>query len=129
VSPGRPGYSRDHQPGELQVTFGVSVRLNDIPTMLSIQKGNVQDKRHMRSLIRLCSRVLPKGSLLLFDCGGNTRDNKRRIRNLKFHYLTLKAKKKGPYRNETAISHTRKEDQVSFVSSNRTYSCGIYSAR
>jgi len=120
---GELGYSRDNQPGKLQIAFGISVGLNTIPTMLTIQKGNVQDKKHMRSLIRLCSRVLPEGSLLVFDCGGNTQENKRRIRDLKFHYLTLKAKKKGPYRNEIAIYYARKESRVSFVSSNRVYSC------
>jgi len=120
---GELGYSRDSQPGKLQFTFGISVGLNNIPTMLTIQKGNVQDKKHMRSLIRLCSRVLPEGCLLVFDCGGNTQDNKRRIRDLKFHYLTLKAKKKGPYQREIAIYHAKKESQVSFVSNNRVYSC------
>ena len=89
---GHYGYSRDNQPGKLQFTFGISVGLNNIPTMLSIQKGNVQNKAHMRSLIRLCSHVLPKESLLVFDCGGNNRENKRKIRELGFHYLTLKAK-------------------------------------
>ncbi len=34
---------RDNQPGKLQFTFGISVGLNNIPTMLTIQKGNVQD--------------------------------------------------------------------------------------
>ena len=85
---GELGYSRDNQPGKRQFTFGISVGMNGIPTMLTIQKGNVQDKKHMRSLIRLCSRVLPVGSLLVFDCGGNTKENKRMIRDLNFHYLT-----------------------------------------
>ena len=91
--------------------------------MLTIQKGNVQDKVHMRSLIRLCSKVLPKASLLVFDCGGNTLENKQRIRKLEFHYLTLKAKKKGPYRKEIAIFNAEKEKRVLFVSNNRAYSC------
>jgi len=120
---GKRGYSRDNQPGKLQFTFGISVGLNNIPTMLTIQKGNVQDKVHMRSLIRLCSKVLPKASLLVFDCGGNTLENKQRIRKLEFHYLTLKAKKKGPYRKEIAIFNAEKEKRVLFVSNNRAYSC------
>jgi transposase len=120
---GKRGYSRDNQPGKLQFTFGISVGLNNIPTMLTIQKGNVQDKAHMRSLIRLCSKVLPKASLLVFDCGGNTLENKQRIRKLEFHYLTLKAKKKGPYRKEIAIFNAEKEKRVSFVSNGRVYSC------
>jgi transposase len=123
---GKRGYSRDNQPGKLQLTFGISVGLNNIPTMLTIQKGNVQDKPHMRSAIQLCSKVLPKESLLVFDCGGNTRDNKRRIRELEFHYLTLKAKKKGPYRKDIALYHARRDDRVSFVSNDQAYSCVKY---
>jgi len=65
---------------------------------------------------------VPGGSLLVFDCGGNTQENKRRIRDLNFHHLTLEAKKKGPYRNGIAISHPRKESRVSFVSGNRGHS-------
>jgi len=65
--------------------------------MLTIQKGNVQDKTHMKSMIRLCSKILPGNSLLVFDCGGNTKANKMAILDLKLQYLTLKAKKKGPY--------------------------------
>ncbi len=91
--PGDRGYPRDNQPGKRQFTFGISVGMNGIPMMLTIQKGNVQDKKHMRSLIRVCSRVLPEGNLLVFDCGGNTRENKRRTRDLNSHYLTLKAEK------------------------------------
>lgn len=94
---GRLGYSRDGQPGKRQFTFGVSVGMNGIPAMLTVQKGNVQDKVHMRSMIRLCSMVLPVNSLLVFDCGGNTKENKARIRKHGFHYLTFKAKKKTPY--------------------------------
>ncbi len=59
--------------------------------------------------------VLPVGSLLVFDCGGNTQENKRRIQDLNFHYQTLKAKKKGSYRNEIASTMTGKK--VGFHSS------------
>jgi len=120
---GALGYSRDGQPGKLQFTFGISVGMNGIPTMLTIQKGNVQDKAHMGSLIRMCGKFLPKESLLVFDCGGNTRKNKQKIRGLQLHYLTLKAKKKGPYRNEIAIYNAKEEDLVSFSMNERTYSC------
>jgi transposase len=120
---GKRGYSRDNQPGKLQITFGISVGLNNIPTMLTIQKGNVQDKVHMKSLIRLCSKVLPENSLLVFDCGGNTNDNKKAIREHGFHYLTLKGKKKGPYRKEIAQFHREIENQTSFQFNDRTYTC------
>ena len=94
---GERGYSRDNQPGQLQFMFGISVGLNNVPSMLTIQKGNVQDKTHMRSMIRLCSKILSENSLLVFDCGGNTNDNKKAIRASHFHYLTLRGMEKGPF--------------------------------
>ncbi|MHA1290841.1 MAG: hypothetical protein ACTSPB_25940 [Candidatus Thorarchaeota archaeon] len=45
---GELGYSRDNEPGKLQITFGICTGMNDIPTALTIQKGNVQDKKHFR---------------------------------------------------------------------------------
>jgi len=120
---GKRGYSRDHQPGKLQFTFGISVGLNDIPTMLTIQKGNVQDKQHMKSIIGLCSKVLPEHSLLVFDCGGNTSTNKEKILDLKFHFLTLKAKKKNPYLKEIAFFNANPHEMVTFLSNDNHYSC------
>ena len=118
---GKRGYSRDNQPGKLQITFGISVGLNNIPTMLTIQKGNVQDKTHMKSMIRLCSKILPDDSLLVFDCGGNTNANKKAIRDLHLQYLTLKAKKKGPYLKTIALFRNRLP--VSFTSNEEEYQC------
>ena len=118
---GKPGYSRDNQPGKLQITFGISVGLNNIPTMLTIQKGNVQDKTHMKSMIRLCSKILPNDSLLVFDNGGNTKANKKAIRDKNLQYLTRKAKKKGPYRK--AIQIFRNGPQVKITSNDEEYQC------
>ena len=50
---GKLGYSRDHEPGKEQLTFGISTGINNIPTGLTIQKGNVQDK----NISSLCSRL------------------------------------------------------------------------
>jgi len=41
---GELGYSRGNLPGKKQIVFGISTRINDIPTALAIQKGNMQDK-------------------------------------------------------------------------------------
>ena len=87
------GYSRDHQPGKKQLTFGVSTGINGIPSALTIQKGNVQDKAHFRFMLKTSEAVLEKNSLLIFDTGGNTKENKRLVREKGLHYLTLKAKK------------------------------------
>jgi hypothetical protein len=86
---GERGFSRDNQPGKKQITFGISTGINNIPTALTIQKGNVQDKEHFRILLKTAEAVLEPGSLLIFDCGGNTKGNKKRVRNKKFHYLLI----------------------------------------
>src|SRR3989338_9796597 len=39
------GYSRDNQPGKKQLIWGISTGINDIPIAMTIQKGNVQDKK------------------------------------------------------------------------------------
>lgn len=94
---GKLGYSRDSQPGKKQLTFGVSTGINGIPTALTIQKGNVQDKKHFKSLFRVLEKILDPNSLLVFDCGANTKKNKEKILKKGFHYLTLKPKKKKIY--------------------------------
>ncbi len=93
------GYSRDGQSGKKQLTFGISTGINGIPTALTIQKGNVCDKTHFRFMLKTSEAVLEKESLLIFDTGGNTKENKRLIREKSFHYLTLKAKKVSVYKN------------------------------
>lgn len=94
---GELGYSRDHRPGKDQITFGVSIGMNEIPSALTIQKGNVQDKKHFKFMLRTVKKILSEGSVLIFDCGGNTKKNKEKVRKMFFHYLTLKAKKRKTY--------------------------------
>lgn len=103
------GYSRDHQPGKPQITYGISIGANRIPTALTIQKGNLNDKDHMKKMLKLCLRILIPESLLVFDCGGNTKKNKNAILKLGFNYLTLRGKKVGPYKE--AIAFFRVSDQ------------------
>jgi len=95
------GYSRDKRPDKLQINFGISTGINGIPTALTIQKGNVQDKKHMREMLKIVSKVLPENSLLIFDAGANTKANKEKIRKLGYHYLSLKAKKIKTYQKYT----------------------------
>ncbi len=118
---GALGYSRDGQPGKKQLTFGVSVGLNGVPTTLTIQKGNVADKKHMKRMIRLCSKILLPQSLLTFDCGGNTKKVKEKILQLNLNYLTLKAKHKGAYAPLLKFFH-ESEKQV-FECNGVNYSC------
>ena len=74
------GYSRDHREDKKQITFGIATGISGIPTAITIQRGNVQDKKHFRYLLNLCSKILEENSLLIFDCGANSKANKEKIR-------------------------------------------------
>jgi len=100
---GELGYSRENQPGKKQITFGIETGINGVPTGLTIQKGNVQDKKHMRFMLKISGKILEKGSLLIFDCGGNTECNKEKIIELGFNYLTLKPRHKETYKKYIQI--------------------------
>jgi len=107
---GELGYSRDHEPGKEQITFGISTGINNIPSALTIQKGNVQDKKHMKFMLKMVKNLLKEDSMLIFDCGGNTESNKQKIRKNKFNYLTLKAKKKKTYKKYIEIFKNSKKE-------------------
>ena len=107
---GELGYSRDHEPGKEQITWGISTGINNIPTALTIQKGNVQDKKHMKFMLKMVKNLLKKDSMLIFDCGGNTEKVKETIRKMKFNYLTLKPKKKKIYKKYIGIFKASKKE-------------------
>jgi transposase len=115
------GYSRDKRPDKMQINFGISTGINGIPTAITIQKGNVQDKKHMREMFRLVSMIPLEGSLLIFDTGANTLENKQRIREKKFHFLTLKAKRVESYRKYLSFFRQHGKDVVDFKVNNRQY--------
>jgi len=119
---GELGYSRDNLPGNKQVVFGINVGFNNIPSALTIQKGNVPDKKHFRFMLKAAEAVMLKKSIMIFDCGANTKDNKAAIREKGFHYLTLKPKKLGsPYK--TAIQLYWKSHKAFFELNGREYTC------
>ena len=47
------GYSRDKRPDKMQINFGIATGINGIPTAITIQKGNVQDKKHMKQMLKV----------------------------------------------------------------------------
>ena len=120
---GKLGYSRDKRPDKQQFTFGISTGLNGISSALTIQKGNVQDKVHMKKMLKVIKKVLPKGSLLMFDAGANTKTNKEKIRSMKHHYLTLKPKKVGPYKKFIAYFYRHQDRVEHFQINDRNYYC------
>jgi transposase len=118
---GALGYSRDGKPGKEQLTFGISTGSNNIPTALTIQKGNVQDKKHFKFMLNTIKKILDEESVLVFDCGGNTKENKKRIRHMLFHYLTLKAKKKKAYKKYIQLFKTGKKQKI--ILNGNDYEC------
>jgi len=118
---GELGYSRDHEPGKKQLTWGIATGINGIPTALTIQKGNVCDKTHFNFMLNTAKKVLNENSLLIFDCGGNSKANKEKIVSLGYNYLTLKQKQRGPYQKYLKIFEKSKKQR--FTMNGRGYSC------
>ena len=118
---GEPGFSRDGKRGKKQITFGISTGINEIPSALTIQKGNVQDKKHFRFMLKASKAVLEPNSLMIFDCGANTKKNKKLVRESEHHYLTLMAKKVGPYKK--LISSFEAGEKYEFELNGIEYQC------
>jgi transposase len=107
---GALGYSRDKRPGKKQITWGISTGINGIPSSLTIQKGNVNDVSHFNSMLKISKKVLDKESVLIFDCGANSKKNKKKIRDSEYHYLTLRPKKQNTYKKYIGLfKQTEKE--------------------
>jgi len=120
---GTLGYSRDKRPDKQQLTFGISTGLNGISSALTIQRGNVQDKVHMRKMLKIIKKVLQESTLLMFDAGANTKANKEKIRSMGHHYLTLKPKKVGPYKKFIAYFYRHQDRVEHFQINDRNYYC------
>ena len=92
------GFSSDKRPDKMQIRFGIATGISGIPSALTIQKGNVQDKKHLKKILKLLAKILPRDSLLIFDTGANTKKNREKIRKLYFHFLALKPKNVDAYK-------------------------------
>ena len=86
------GYSRDHQPGERQLTLGVAQLAPpyDVPIGLTIEAGNINDQTHMRATYGQVRHLLEPDSLVVFDRGANDKSNLERIELDSNDYLTAK---------------------------------------
>jgi transposase len=116
------GYSRDQQAGKKQIVFGISTGMNEIPIALTIQRGNVCDKKHFKYILKVVKKVLDEKSLLIFDCGANSKNNKKKIIENNFNYLTLKAKQRSSYKKYIALFENQKEKET-FLLGERKYTC------
>ena len=118
---GALGYSRDKRPGKKQITWGVSTGIDGIPSSLTIQKGNVNDVSHFNSMLKISRKVLDKESVLVFDCGANSKKNKKKIRDSEYHYLTLRPKKQNTYKKYIGL-FKQSEKEVIYVGKEK-YKC------
>ncbi len=86
------GYSRDHHPGERQLTLGAAQLAPpyDVPIGLTIEAGNLNDQAHMKATYGQVRRLLAPGSLVVFDRGANDKSNLDRIELDDNDYLTAK---------------------------------------
>jgi hypothetical protein len=58
---------------------------------------------------------------LVFDCGANTKENKQKVLDLNYNYLTLKQKQRGPYKK--FIELYLKSPKEVFLINNVKYKC------
>jgi transposase len=117
------GYSRDRRPDKQQINFGISTGITGIPSALTIQKGNVEDKTHMKEMLKLIDKILPESSLLIFDCGANSKNNKEKIIEMRYNYLTLKQKNIRAYKRYLRYFSEYRNEAKEFSQNERDYLC------
>ncbi len=82
------GYSRDHRPDKMQLTFGLAqLRTPKLPIAFSVAEGNKLDKQHFSLTFKRTLKALEPESLIIIDRGANTQEIKALIRGKKHHYL------------------------------------------
>ncbi len=89
---GEYGYSRDHRPDKKQITVGISeIRYPvNVPIGLTIRPGNINDQVHFKqTFLQICKRIR-KGSMVVFDKGGQNKDNLDLVLAHKMKYLSAK---------------------------------------
>jgi len=86
------GYSRDHRPDKKQVTVGLAELASpiNIPIGLTIQPGNTNDQTHFKKTFNQVKRCLREGSRIVFDKGGQSKDNIDLVLASKMKYLSAK---------------------------------------
>lgn len=89
---GKYGYSRGHRPDKKQITVGISqlrAPMN-IPIGLTVQSGNVNDQAHFKSTFQQVCPALKENSRIVFDKGGQSKDNLNLVLAHKMKYLSAK---------------------------------------
>lgn len=89
---GKYGYSRDFRPDKKQITFGITEirKPINVPIGLTIAKGNVNDQTHFQQTFEQVKDKLVLGSRVIFDKGGNSKENLNRVIATKMKFLSAK---------------------------------------
>jgi len=89
---GKYGYSRDHRPDKKQITVGLAELASpiNIPIGLTIKPGNLNDMKHFKATFDQIKRKLQDDSLIVYDRGGNSKENNDSVIAEKMKYLTGK---------------------------------------
>jgi len=89
---GEYGYSRGHRPDKKQVTVGISEISSPVkvPVGLTIRAGNINDQTHFKQTFLQISGRLREGSRVVFDKGGQSKDNLDLVLAHKMKYLSAK---------------------------------------
>ncbi len=89
---GKYGYSRDHRPDKKQITVGLSELSSpiNVPIGITVREGNVNDQVHFDDTFGQVKDRLREGSMVVFDKGGNRKENLDRIENSKLKFLTAR---------------------------------------
>lgn len=89
---GKYGYSKGHRPDKKQITVGIS-QLSapmNIPIGLTVQSGNITDQTHFKSTFLQAYPMLKEDSRIVFDKGGQSKDNLDLVLTHKMKYLSAK---------------------------------------
>ncbi|MBU1421682.1 MAG: IS1634 family transposase [Bacteroidetes bacterium] len=89
---GKYGYSRGHRPDKKQITVGIS-QLSapmNIPIGLTVQPGNINDQMHFKQTFLQVCPALKENSRIVFDKGGQSKDNLDLVLAHKMKYLSAK---------------------------------------
>lgn len=89
---GKYGYSRGHRPDKKQITVGISQLSTpmNIPIGLTVQSGNVNDQAHFKKTFLQVQPGLRENSRIVFDKGGQSKDNIDLVLAHKMKYLSAK---------------------------------------
>ena len=79
---GRYGYSRDRRPDKQQLTLGLCELASpvNVPIGMTVRAGNLNDQSHFKATYSQVRHLLKDESLVIFDKGASSQENKELVR-------------------------------------------------